>query len=180
MNLVFPGTGHLIITHRGWGIWSLALISHYELCWFQIMAETNLDAFIANDTWFVVDLLKRKGLHKLCSVFEGIQEPFILPLACKLNHVYIHNFWSIIEATEKFPRGGGIWSSGMDLWWGIWTAFQPREWGIWTKSFQKFKCPGGCPGGMFKLRFDWYIIWGLFRIEIFWTKYKLQFEGLGE
>ena len=28
---------------------------------------------------------------------------------------------------------------------------------IWTKIFQKFKCPGGCPGGMFKLRFDWYI-----------------------
>ena len=40
---------------------------------------------------------------------------------------------------------------------GIWTAFQPREGGIWTKIFQKFKCPGGCPGGMFKLRFDWYI-----------------------
>ena len=27
-----------------------------------------------------------------------------------------------------------------------------------TKIFQKFKCPGGLPGGMFKLRFDWYII----------------------
>ena len=25
------------------------------------------------------------------------------------------------------------------------------------KNFQKFKCPGCCPGGMFKLRFDWYI-----------------------
>ena len=22
------------------------------------------------------------------------------------------------------------------------------------KKFQKFKCPGGCPGGMIKLRFD--------------------------
>ena len=29
MNLVFPGTGHLITTHRGWGIWSLASISCY-------------------------------------------------------------------------------------------------------------------------------------------------------
>ena len=46
----------------------------------------------------------------------------------------------------------------MDLWCGIWTAFRPREGGIWTKNFQKFKSPGGCPGGMFKLRFDWYII----------------------
>ena len=26
-----------------------------------------------------------------------------------------------------------------------------------TKIFLKFKCPGGCPGGMLKLRFDWYI-----------------------
>ena len=30
MNLVFPGAGHLIIAHRGWGIWSLASISYYE------------------------------------------------------------------------------------------------------------------------------------------------------
>ena len=27
MNLVFPGAGHLITTHRKWGIWSLASIS---------------------------------------------------------------------------------------------------------------------------------------------------------
>ena len=37
----------------------------------------------AKDTRFVADWLKSKGLHKLCSVFEGIQEPFILSLACK-------------------------------------------------------------------------------------------------
>ena len=37
-------------------------------------------------------------------------------------------------------------------------SFPPREGGICTKIFQKFKCPGGCPGGMLKLRFDWYII----------------------
>ena len=49
--------------------------------------------------------------HKLFSVFEGIQEPFILSLACKsvvLNLVYRHSFRSIIKATEKFPGGGGI------------------------------------------------------------------------
>ena len=28
-------------------------------------------------------LTEKQGLHKLCSVFEGIQEPFILSLACK-------------------------------------------------------------------------------------------------
>ena len=75
------------------------------------MPKTSLHAFKAKDTGFVADWLKSKGLHKLFSVFEGIQEPFILSLACKsvvLNHVYIHSFRSIIKATEKFPGGGGI------------------------------------------------------------------------
>ena len=94
------------------------------------MAKTNLHAFKAKDTRFVADWLKSKGLHKLCSVFKGIQEPFILlslyiiilslkftlavrsafhlDLCCQLNHVYIHSFRSIIKATEKFPGGGGI------------------------------------------------------------------------
>ena len=75
------------------------------------MVKTSLHAFKAKDNRFVADWLKSKGLHKLCSVFEGIQEPFILFLACKsvvLNHVYIHGFRSIIKATEKFPGGGGI------------------------------------------------------------------------
>ena len=36
-------------------------------------------------------------------------------------------------------------------------SFSASGGGIWTKIFQKFKCPGGCPGGLFKLRFDWYI-----------------------
>ena len=77
----------------------------------KIMAKTSLHAFKAKDTRFVADWLKSKGSHKLCSVFEGIQEPFRLSLACKsvvLNHVYMHSFRSIIKATEKFPGGGGI------------------------------------------------------------------------
>ena len=45
------------------------------------MAETSLDAFKAKDTRFVADWLK--SLHKLCSVFEGIQEPFVLSSAWK-------------------------------------------------------------------------------------------------
>ena len=47
------------------------------------MTKTSLHAFKAKDTRFMADWLKSKGLHKLCSVFEGIQEPFILSLACK-------------------------------------------------------------------------------------------------
>ena len=49
----------------------------------------------------MADLLKIKGLHKLFPVFEGIQEPFVLSLACK-------SFRSIIEATDKFPRVGAF------------------------------------------------------------------------
>ena len=45
--------------------------------------KTSLRAFKAKDTRFVADWLKSKGLHKLCSVLEGVQEPFILSLACK-------------------------------------------------------------------------------------------------
>ena len=50
--------------------------------------------------------LKSKGLHKLCSVFEGIQEPFMLSLA--LNPVNMQSFRSIIKATEMFPGVGAF------------------------------------------------------------------------
>ena len=40
------------------------------------MSKTSLHAFKAKDTRFVADWLKSKILHKLWSVFEGIQEPF--------------------------------------------------------------------------------------------------------
>ena len=36
-------------------------------------------------------------------------------------------------------------------------SFSASGGGNLNKNFQKFKCPGSCPGGMFKLRFDWYI-----------------------
>ena len=45
------------------------------------MAETaeasNFDEFKGKDCVFVADCLKTKGLHKLCSVFEGVKERFI-------------------------------------------------------------------------------------------------------
>ena len=67
------------------------------------MTEASLDALKAKDTRFVADWLKSKGLHKLCSVFEGIQEPFALSSAQLLQ-----SFRSIIEATEKFPGAGAF------------------------------------------------------------------------
>ena len=35
-------------------------------------AEANFDEFKRKDCVFVADWLKTKGLHKLCSVFEGV------------------------------------------------------------------------------------------------------------
>ena len=78
MNLVFPGVGHLITTHKGVG---------------NLIASFDFMLRRADSTWrgkswrrqalmhtqFVADWLK----NKLCSVFEGIQEPFVLSLACK-------------------------------------------------------------------------------------------------
>ena len=114
------------------------------------MPKTSLHAFKAKDTRFVADWLKSKGLHKLFSVFEGIQEAFILSLTCKsvvLNHVYIHSFRSIIKATEKFPRGGAF----DRLEWTYDGAFE-QLFGLGRGEFEqkfckKFKCPGVAQGG---------------------------------
>ena len=35
-------------------------------------AETNFDEFKGEDCVFEADWLKTKGLHKLCSVFQGV------------------------------------------------------------------------------------------------------------
>ena len=40
-------------------------------------AETNFDEFKRKDCLFVADWLKTEDLHKLCSVFEGVQDRFI-------------------------------------------------------------------------------------------------------
>ena len=39
---------------------------------FPGMAESNFDEFKGKDCVFVADWLKTKGLHKLCSIFEGV------------------------------------------------------------------------------------------------------------
>ena len=125
------------------------------------MPKTSLHAFKAKDTRFVADWLKSKGLHKLFSVFEGIQEPFILSLASKsvvLNHVYIHSFRSIIKATKKVSRGWGHLITWNEPMMGHLNSFSASGGGNLNKKFsKKYKCPGVARGGMLKLRFDWYI-----------------------
>ena len=125
----------------------------------KIMAEISLHAFKAKDTWFVTDWLKSKGLHKLCSVFEGIQKPFTLSLACKsvvswsikpCLHTQLpeHN-----KSYRKVSRGWGH----LITWHGL--IFSASGGGNLNKNFPKIQMPGGLPGGegMLTLRFDWYI-----------------------
>ena len=64
-------------------------------------AETsNVDEFKGKDCVFVADWLKTKGLHKLCSVFEGVYKNDLclqhINMCCLINHVYMHSFRSII------------------------------------------------------------------------------------
>lgn len=40
------------------------------------MVETNFDEFKEKDFGFMADWLKTKGLHKICSVFEGTMNHF--------------------------------------------------------------------------------------------------------
>ena len=104
----------------------------------KIMAKTSLHAFKAKDTQFVADWLKSKGLHKLCSVFEGIQEPFTLSLACKsvvsqsikpCLHTQLpeHN-----KSYRKVSRG-----------WGHLNSFSASGGGNLNKNFPKIQMPGG-------------------------------------
>ena len=151
MNSVFPGAGHLITTHRGWGIWSLATMS----CYVALIPRDVINHG-GDKPWCIQSkrypicgrLAEKQKLAQalLCLYSRTICITFSMLECCLLNHVYIHSFRNIIEATEKFPGGGGIWLPGMDLLWRISTAFRPREGAIWTKLFQKFKCPGVARG----------------------------------
>ena len=61
------------------------------------------------------------------------------------------------KSYRKVSRGWGhliTWNGPMM---GHLNSFSASGGGNFPKIFQKFKYPGGCPGGMLKLRFDWYI-----------------------
>ena len=96
------------------------------------MAKTSLLAFKAKDTRFVADWLKSKGLHKLCSVFEGIQEPFILSLACK--SVDVSRGWGHL-ITWNGPMMGHL------------NSFSASGGGNLNKNFAKNTNARGLPGG---------------------------------
>ena len=57
------------------------------------MAEINFDEFKGKDCGFVADWLKTKGLHKLCSVFEGIK-----------NHLYYLGIYKYIKLYLQYKE----------------------------------------------------------------------------
>ena len=65
--------GNLIITHRGWGILIADLdVMLRDKSWRRRRRRQTLMNSQEKDCVFVADWLKTKGLHKLCSVFEGV------------------------------------------------------------------------------------------------------------
>ena len=116
------------------------------------MAKTSLHAFKAKDTRFVADWLKRKGLHKLCSVFEGIQEPLtkyylwhvrVLSIKpCLHTQLPEHN-----KSYRKVSRGWGhliTWNGPMM---GHLNSFSASGVGNLNKNFSKNSNARGLPGG---------------------------------
>ena len=91
-------------------------------------------------------VLKWKFLQHALRIREYINMCWLI------NHVNMHSFRSITEATEKIKKINkiGVEENDSNLvifpGWGIWTAFWPGEGGIWTKIFQTFKCPGVARG----------------------------------
>ena len=110
------------------------------------MTKTSLHAFKAKDIRFMADWLKSKGLHKLCSVFEGIQEPFILSLACK-SVVYKPCLHTQLPEHNKSYRKVSLGVGAFDhLEWTYNGAFEQLFGlgrGEFSKNFPKIQMPGG-------------------------------------
>ena len=107
------------------------------------MVKTSLHAFKAEDTRFVADWLKSKGLHKLCSVSEGIQEPFILSLACKSVPCLHTQLPEHIKSYQKVSWGWGhliTWNGPMM---GHLNSFSASGGGNLSKHFPKIQMPRG-------------------------------------
>ena len=56
-------------------------------------------------------------------------------------------------------------------------SFSASGVGNLNKNFQKFKCPGVSPGGMFNIRFDWYItLWLLYINFTYCNSTRVHYE----
>ena len=69
----------------------------------------------------------------------------------------MYGMYSVYKNLVIFPGVGAF----DHLTWTYDEAFEqlfgPGRGASEQKIPKKFKCPGGCPGGMLKLHFDWYI-----------------------
>ena len=54
------------------------------------MAETNFDEFKRKDCVFVANWLRTEGLHKLCSVFEGVMSDGLLKVFKTDLYLYLN------------------------------------------------------------------------------------------
>ena len=109
------------------------------------MAKTSLHAF------------KAKDLHKLCSVFERIQLKVFKNNLYYLWHVGVLSIKPCLH-TLLPEHNKSYWKVSRG--WGhfiTFNSFSASGGGNLNKIFPKTQMPGGLPGGMLKLRFDWYI-----------------------
>ena len=137
----------------------ISMMSKWRVfCNFDFMVS-RADSTWRDKSWRRQALVLAQALLCIClKVFKNRLYYLRHVRVCLLNHVYIHSFRSIKEATEKVSLGWGhliTWNGPVM---GHLNSFSASGGGIWTKIFQKFKCPGVAIGGMFKLRFDGYII----------------------
>ena len=88
MNLVFPGAGHLITTHRGWGIWLLASISCYItlIPGGVIHCKSWRRPALMHSERKIPDSWQTRWKAKACTSFALywiFQEPVVVSSACK-------------------------------------------------------------------------------------------------
>ena len=113
------------------------------------MGKTSLHAFKAKDTRFVADWMISKGLHKLFSVFEGIQELLILSLHVRVLSIKPCLHTQLPEHNKSYRK--------VSRWWGhliTWNgpmmghlnSFSASGGGNLNKNFPKIQMPGGLPG----------------------------------
>ena len=151
MNLVFPGAGHLITTHRGWGIWSLASISYYVA-----LIPRGVINHSGDKPWCVQSerypirgglAEKQRLAQALLCIWRYSRTICITIHVCVVYKPCLHT--QLPELLKSFPGGGGIWSTEMDLHciMGYLNSFSASGGGNLNKNVQKIQMPGGLPGG---------------------------------
>ena len=151
MNLVFPGAGHLITTHRGWGIWSLVSISYYVALIPRGVINHGGDKpwCIQSERYPIRGGLaeKQRLAQALLCIWRYVRVLSIKP--CLHTQLLEHNrsYW-------KGSRGRGhliTWNGPIM---GHLNSFTASGGGNLNKNFPKIQMSRGLPGGGGCLSFD--------------------------